>query len=115
MQRFFNGCCQIKKSMQKLIIILFAVIYLAETGCTKKTNDNTACSAGTVVDFTGLDGCGLLITLDNGQNLEPYQLPPGTRLEAGKKVCVKYEELTDRASICMAGMIVKITSLKYLP
>ena len=102
--------------MNKLIIAGIALFMLVVTGCDKKTCDTANCSSGIVVDMTGLDGCGLMIVLDNGGKvLEPQVLPAGIRLEAGKKVCVKYEELTDRASICMAGYIVKIKSLEYLP
>jgi len=42
-------------------------------------NDNsTACSTtGTVKDFTGLDGCKLLIVLENGDKMEPMLVTGG--------------------------------------
>lgn len=69
---------------------------------------------GTVVDFTGLDGCGLLIQLDNGEILEPAEIVPNFILKNGQRVRLAYTELTDRASICMAGRIVRIDCIEEL-
>jgi PKD repeat protein len=69
---------------------------------------------GTVKDYTGLDGCGLMIVLDNGEALEPVEIVPGFALEAGQRVRLSYTELTDRASICMAGKIVRIDCITEL-
>jgi PKD repeat protein len=69
---------------------------------------------GTVVDFTGLDGCGLLIQLDNGEILEPAEVVPNFVLKNGQRVRLAYSELTDRASICMAGRIVRIDCIEEL-
>jgi PKD repeat protein len=63
---------------------------------------------GTVKDYTGLDGCGLLIVLDNGEVLEPAEIIPNFLLKDGQRVRLGYTELTDHGSICMAGKIVRI-------
>jgi PKD repeat protein len=63
---------------------------------------------GTVVDYTGLDGCGLVIELDNGERLEPAEIVPNFVLKAGQRVRLSYTELRDWASICMVGRIVRI-------
>lgn len=67
---------------------------------------------GTLVDATGLDGCGWLIELDNGTTLEPvglaqYSLP----LVDGKRVYVEYTVLPLSPSICMAGTKAQITCM----
>jgi PKD repeat protein len=69
---------------------------------------------GTVVDYTGLDGCGLLIKLDNGEVLEPVEVVPNFALKNGQRVHLAYTELNDRASICMAGKIVRIDCIGEL-
>jgi PKD repeat protein len=69
---------------------------------------------GTVRDFSGLDGCGLVIELDNGEILEPAEIVPDFKLSVGQRVRLSYTELTDRASICMAGKIVRIDCIEEL-
>ena len=63
---------------------------------------------GTVKDYTGLDGCGMVIVLDNGTVLEPVEIVPDFKLYDGQRVQLGYTELKDRASICMTGLIVRI-------
>jgi|GEM_PF-2160127 len=69
---------------------------------------------GTVMDYTGLDGCGLLILLDNGEVLEPVEIVPDFELKNGQRVHLAYTELKDRASICMTGKIVRIDCIGEL-
>jgi PKD repeat protein len=69
---------------------------------------------GTVKDYTGLDGCGLLIVLDNGIVLEPAEIVPDFVLYDGQRVQLSYTELKDRASICMAGVIARIDCISDL-
>lgn len=94
----------------KKILPALLVVMLLNFSCSKQLDEMT----GTVKDFTGLDGCGLVIVLDNGSTLEPVVLPANTTLIADRKVSVKYRNLKDRATNCMAGLIVEITSLRYL-
>lgn len=70
---------------------------------------------GTVVDYTGLDGCGLMIRLDNGEVLEPAEMVPDFSLKPGQRVMLSYTDLFDRASICMAGRIVRIDCISEIP
>ena len=69
---------------------------------------------GTVRDYTGLDGCGLLIELDNGVVLEPAEVVPNFVLHDGQRVRLGYTELKDRASICMTGLIVRIDCISEI-
>ena len=92
----------------KKFFILFAFI-ISVSSCTKDTFETN----GTVQDFTGLDGCTLMIVLDSGERLEPVSIPAGTTLQTGRRVKVKYKEV-QRASACMAGTTAEILSLQYL-
>ena len=93
------------KSITLIIICSFFQFF----SC-KKNND---CVNGTIKDFTGLDGCGMMIVLDNGERLDPVSLPNNISLIPDKKVCIGYKEKPP-FNTCMAGKTVKITSLKYL-
>lgn len=83
-----------------------------------------------VEDFTGLDGCGYLFKLDNGDYLEPVWTwrcgtPPvsedaeenplmGFQFEHGKRVRIGFNETNDFGSICMKGKMVFITCVEEL-
>ena len=95
--------------MKKIILLAFVVLSLF--ACKKTTA--TVESYGVVRDFTGLDGCGLLIVLDDGHKLEIKSLPSGITLTNNKRVAVIYKPASG-FSICMAGEIVDVTSLRYL-
>jgi len=61
----------------------------------------------TVRDYTGLDGCGLVLETEN-EILEAYNLAEcGVIIEEDMVLCVDYEEV-DGASICMVGPIVEV-------
>ncbi|MFZ5973032.1 MAG: hypothetical protein ACOYXA_15700 [Bacteroidota bacterium] len=77
----------------------------------------------TVVDLTGLDGCGSVLELVDGTRLEPerrtYIQPPKPEedplyhfeLKVGDKVKISYRE-SDMGSVCMAGKVVFITCIQ---
>ncbi len=91
-------------------IILFALSILLLVSCNRSTCDNA--QAATIEDYTGLDGCGLVIKLQNGTVLEPTNLNSFNITPTdGMKVWVKYHELSGMASICMVGPIVEIDCL----
>jgi PKD repeat protein len=75
--------------------------------------ENYCSLTGVVIDKTGLDGCGLLIQLDNGEVLEPV-IMPDFKLRPGQRVKLAYTELTNVASICMAGKIVRIDCIEEI-
>ncbi|MBN2609975.1 MAG: PKD domain-containing protein [Bacteroidales bacterium] len=69
---------------------------------------------GTVKDYTGLDGCGYLIELDNGTRLEPILIDTSFIFRDNQRVKVSYVERYDLASICMAGTIAEITCIEEI-
>ncbi len=66
---------------------------------------------GKVVDLTGLDGCGLVIELANGERLEPMNLNDFEFIE-DQEYWVSFSEITEMASICMVGPIVDVVCLE---
>ena len=73
-------------------------------------------------DFTGLDGCGLMLVLDDNTRLNPVrrvyiQAPKPEEdplyyfeLKAGQKVKIAYKE-SSGGDVCMAGKLVFITCI----
>ena len=100
--------------------MLAFVLILAFVGCdaTKKTSAAGDCkTVGTVKGFTGLDGCKILILLDDGTKLLPSKIIDANfRLKDGQRIAFDYREDKDfNMTICMAeDMIIEITCLKSL-
>ena len=120
--------------MKKVGMILI-VVSLFQYGCENEmiegcfVRENPCGTLATVVDATGLDGCGFLLHLDDGTVLEPMPAvficgtPPipeeflnnalnEFELADGQRVSIAYEPVDDMFSICMAGQMVKITCIE---
>jgi hypothetical protein len=68
---------------------------------------------GEIEDWTGLDGCGLILVCEEG-NLEVFDWGDFEGVPtAGMELCFKYEDYPG-ASICMVGPIVKLTEVEIL-
>ncbi len=100
------------KRMKNLTAIIFLSLSLIHTAC----NDGKLFlgeTEGIVKDYTGLDGCGFIIELSNGDRLEPAQVVDSSFVfYDGQKVIFTYTELKDVGSICMVGKIVRIESIR---
>lgn len=108
--------------------LLFATLLFSR--CSEEEIQKGCSTIATVRDLTGLDGCGYVFELENGTRLEPVRIlfcgtPPLPKeatedplfnfiFEEGKRVLISYE-LTQTASICMAGLPAKITCLTEIP
>lgn len=67
---------------------------------------------GELRNMEGLDGCKWMIALDDGTKIQPTNLAAfNIPLVDGKAVMVAYEELPGVMSTCMAGKVVKITTI----
>lgn len=91
----------------KHLILLSSFLFLFS--CNEKPCENA--EKGTFKDMTGLDGCGIMIELNDGKrlefvNLDDFDITP----EDGKKIWVTYEPYAG-GSICMAGDLVKLTCI----
>ncbi len=113
-----------------LLIFFVALFFLS---CDDENVSSVSCPKGelaTVKDLAGLDGCGFIFELTDGTRLEPMRMmfcgtPPlpkeitedplyNFQFIDGKQVRIGYEEMTDAASICMVGKIVRITCLEEI-
>ena len=105
--------CTYKSGFSALFPLLFL---LASWQCksTKQPTSGNCHLSGTVEDFSGLDGCRLLIVTASGEKLLPAEIEPSDfKLEAGQKIRFSYEELEGQTSICMAeDKIVRITCIE---
>jgi len=92
------------------IICLFSIVFLS-LSCSKS---HEGMLKATIKDFTGLDGCGMVIVLENGENLEPVNLnsfSTDVSINDGQKVWIKYHEVS-YMSICMVGPMIEIDALE---
>jgi hypothetical protein len=93
--------------MKTLFILIASTILFAS--CHRTSCENA--QAATIEDYTGLDGCGLVIKLQSGEVLEPINLNDFNLTPTdGMKVWVKYHEV-GLMSICMVGPTVEIDCL----
>lgn len=93
-------------------LFLIAIILI---GC-QEDEPEAGCTFGTIVDATGLDGCGWIIELNDGTRLEPTNLEDfEITLSDGRLICMEYEEATDLNSFCMVGKMVEIASIVDAP
>lgn len=99
--------------MKRILLLLVVIVSLYS--CKKNCRNHEGEVNGIVRDFTGkLDGCTMMIVLNNGDKLEIHSLPAGITLIDGRTVAIKYTKAAQTVSICMAGEIVDIISLRYL-
>jgi len=98
------------KVLSYLLISCFAIISFSR--CDKSLDCNSMEQA-TLVNLTGLDGCGWVIELSDGERLEPTNLDQFvTSPSPNQRVCLKYELQPDLGSICMVGPFVEIKELR---
>jgi hypothetical protein len=95
--------------MNRFYFLLIFLIFLIS--CSKS---NISWTSATIQDLTGLDGCGLLIQLEDQSYLEPINLSDFSStatISDNQKVQVKYQEING-ASSCMVGKIIEIKELQ---
>ncbi len=103
-----------KKSGPFLVLLAFILSTCNLTESTSPRNHVPTCQThGIVKDFTGLDGCGLLIVKDDGQKLIPLSVVNNFELKAGQEIMFDYV-VEPRANICMAGETVNIICIREL-
>jgi hypothetical protein len=96
------------------LLFIFGLLGLISCHSGKGSEVAGSCKTqGTVQDFTGLDGCRLLIVTDDGKKLLPGKiLDADFQLEAGQKISFDYRPI-DMMSVCMTeDQIVEITCIK---
>ncbi len=98
----------------KHVMIFQAVIFVSLmifSGCAHDPLDPEHDTAY-LRDFNGLDGCGWVLELNNGNYLEPQNLSDfSVDLVDGNEVRIEYQ-LTNNASVCMTGVVVELTDVR---
>jgi hypothetical protein len=93
-----------------VIIALCLVFVLSASKCKEEIADTSCSNFGVVEDLTGLDGCGLVIKL-NDEMLEVVSWPDNSQVTAGDEIFFDFKTI-DGGSICMVGKMVEVTCLK---
>lgn len=94
-----------------LLTLLFFSFVLLGIGSCKKMEPCDKGVKGIFKDFTGLDGCGWVIELEDKSVIEPSNIADFMIIpEENKKIWLSYES-APLASICMVGEIVIINCI----
>ena len=103
----------IKKGMKRLWFISLALLVFS---CEEKEETLDCDIKATLRDYTGLDGCGFVLVLDNGEVLEMggFDEEPDFQFNDGMEVSISYEEMQGMATICMVGPIVRIMCMETI-
>lgn len=93
-------------------MVIFAGIILIDAGCDKLADEETFIEPqtmhGIVKDMSQTNGCGLVVVLDDGTVIVPYQLDTSMILSEGQEVEIAYTELTNTDYNCNAGIVADI-------
>ncbi|RBL91260.1 hypothetical protein [Chitinophaga flava] len=96
--------------MKTVRLLTVLIIFAA---CKTSPPISTCRYTGEVKDMSGIDGCGLVITMKDGTTLQPVEFAnPGFTLKAGQTVRFDFMELKDRPSNCMGGRVVRIECIQ---
>ena len=99
---------------KKHIILILSVILLT-LSCANTKNNTFNClnsKKGTLINKTGLDGCGWMIALQDGKTVNPTNLNSfDIKLIDNTKITFGYKEKNDLFDTCMSGKIIEITCL----
>jgi hypothetical protein len=98
-----------------LITVIFFTISLINTSCDKLSDQEFICPEtvhGVVKDMSHIDGCGLVIELDDGTYVIPNQLDTSMMLAEGQEVEIAYTELSVTNNPCPVGPVADVTWLE---
>ena len=91
-----------------LLMWIFVVIICTSMSCKtvkspEASNTDQSKRNATVVDYTGLDGCGKMLMLDDGRLILPINSNKLiSDMHYGQRVAITFEAQESMASICMA-------------
>jgi hypothetical protein len=95
--------------------VIFITLNLVDTSC-DKLSDSAFVSPetvhGVVKDMSGTNGCGLVIELDDGTVIVPYQLDTSMTLAEGQEVEIAYSEIPVSNYSCGAGVVADVKWLE---
>ena len=102
--------------MKRFLPLLMLTGLLFIISCKDKDETLDCDIKATLRDYTGLDGCGFVLVLDNGEVLEMggFDEEPDFQFNDGMEVSISYEEMQGVATICMVGSIVRIMCMDII-
>ena len=102
--------------MKRFLPLLILTGLLFIISCEDKDETLDCDIKATLRDYTGLDGCGFVLVLDNGEVLEmgDFDEEPDFQFNDGMEVSISYEEMQGMATICMVGPIVRIMCMEII-
>ena len=103
-------------NMKRFLPLLMLTGLLFIISCEDKDETLDCDIKATLRDYTGLDGCGFVLVLDNGEVLEMggFDEEPDFQFNDGMEVSISYEEMQGMATICMVGSIVRIMCMDII-
>lgn len=101
--------------MHKLLILLSCFFILVASKCENGKGEAKCTEMGTIKDFSGMDGCGMMIVLDSGEKLQPIEYDSDKpEIRDGQRIKFAYKEAKDQMGICMSGKMVKVTCIEFI-
>jgi len=102
--------------MKRFLPLLILTGLLFIISCEDKYETLDCGIKATLRDYAGLDGCGFVLELENGEVLEMgvFDEEPDFQFNDGMEVSISYEEMQGMASICMVGPIVRIMCMEII-
>jgi len=102
--------------MKRFLSLLILTGLLFIISCEDKDETLDCDIKATLRDYTGLDGCGFVLVLDNGEVLEMggFDEDPDFQFNDGMEVSISYEEMQGMATICMVGPVVRIMCMEII-
>ena len=87
------------RHLTTVLLVLSVFLFSCE-----QDEEITLQGTGSVVDYAGAGNCGIIIELDDGNNIQPLYFPDGFVFSQGQRVLVEYVELPNVHSSCDKGM-----------
>jgi hypothetical protein len=98
-----------------IVALLFCCSIFACKNLQQLNSTNISCKKGfekvTVVNKTGLDGCGYMLQRADSSAFEVNNFPDSLKVE-GKTFCIKYHVAKQQMSVCMSGQRIEILEVQ---
>ncbi len=97
--------------------VIVALLFCCTLFCcvSKKKEIVKSCPEGfekvTVINQTGLDGCGYMLMRKDSSHFEVNNLADSLKID-GKVICIKYHVAKIQTSVCMAGQRIDILEVR---
>lgn len=94
---------------------LFVILILAALiSCQDDVENLEFSKTGTVIDYAGSNSCGIIIELDEGENILPVSYPDNFVFSHGQRVLVDYTLLPNAIPLCDRGLACSVKNIEEL-